>query len=96
MRKVCQLSHSGLVWLCWAGEMVGKIWTLGHAEKNNWDMGTLSRMIAGHKGKGGTRGRKIMEFCLLVRNMEDGLVGRGEGILSLFGLKVKLWGPGAA
>ena len=50
----------------WAGGMAGKIWKLGHAEKNNWHMGTLSRMIAGHKGKGGTRGRKIMEFCLLV------------------------------
>ena len=47
-------------------------------------MGTLSRMIAGHKGKGGTRGRKIMEFCLLVCNMEDRLVGRGERVLSLW------------
>ena len=36
-----------------AGEMAGKIWKLGHAEKNNWDMGTLSRMIAGHKEKTG-------------------------------------------
>ena len=52
MRKVCQLSHSG-----WAGGMAGKIWKLGHAEKNNWDMGTLSRMIAGHKEKRG-KGQK--------------------------------------
>ena len=29
-----------------AGQMAGKVWKLGHAEKNNWDMGTLSRMIA--------------------------------------------------
>ena len=28
--------------------------------------------------------------------MENGLVGREEGIRSLFGLKVVLWGPGAA
>ena len=59
-------------------------------------MGALSRMIAGHKGKGGTRGRKIMEFCLLVCNMEDRLVGRGEGFCrGGWGLKVGVRGPGA-
>ena len=28
-----------------------------------------------------------MEFCLLVRYMEDGLVGRGEGVLLWLGIK---------
>ena len=44
--KVCQISHPGLVWL-WAGQV--RWWGNFGNWDINWDMGTLSKMIAGHE-----------------------------------------------
>ena len=70
--KVCQISHLGLG--RWDG---GENLETGTCGENNWYMGTLSRMIAGHEEKRGYKGQE--HHGILSLGMQHGRQASRQG-----------------